>query len=149
MKQTNRNRRIPFDCFMGNWEGLSKTFNVNGKFLEATQVHMEISWKDEHTFIQLEHIRNLYDIGEVTLKTEIKVTGKTAFAETSHLHLQATELTPTTFLFRVKSGASHTTLHNVHYFINDNTRRVITHKIKGGETFVFQVQDFSLVDRNN
>lgn len=146
MNLSTRNISNPFDCFMGNWEGLSKTFDVNGNFLEATQVHMEIAWKDNDTFHQLEHIENLYQIGQVTLRSEIKVTGKTAFAETSHLHLQATALTPNTFLFRVKSGASHTTLHNVHYFIDANTRRVITHKIKGGETFVFQVQDFTRTD---
>lgn len=146
MNTTDRSERKPFQCFMGQWEGLSKTFDVNGSFLEATQVHMEISWKDSDTFKQLEHIKHLYQIGEVSLQSEIKVTGKTAFAETPHLYLQATELTPDTYFFRVRSGASHTTLHNVHYFINRNHRRVITHKIKDGQTFVFQAQDFVRIE---
>jgi len=137
-----KSAHIPFDCFIGKWEGLSKTFDIDGNFLEATPVHMDIFWKDEETFIQTEHIENLYQVGEVNLKSEIKVNGKNAFAKTSHLHLLATELTPNTYLFRVESGASNTTLHNTHYFLNENARRVITHKMKQGETFVFQVQDF-------
>lgn len=132
----------PFDAFMGNWKGVSKTFDIDGNFLEETDVNMEISWKDDSTFSQLEHIHNLFQVGEVTLKSEIKVSGRTAFAETSHLHLQATQLTGDTYIYRVVSGASHTTLHNIHYFLNRDQRRVVTHKFKEGETFVFQVQDF-------
>ena len=131
---------------MGKWEGTSKTFDVNGNFLEATQVHMELHWLNEDTFHQLEHIKNLYQKGEVTLRSEIKVTGKTAFAKTDHLHLEATELTPGTFVFRVESGVTHTTLYNTHYFIDNNNRRVITHKMKDGKTFVFQVQDFTRIE---
>lgn len=134
--------KSPFDCFMGKWKGTSQTFDVDGVFLEKTSVDMEVFWIDTETFSQLEHIENLFQVGEVTLRSEIRVTEKTAFAETDHLHLQATELTLGTFLFRVESGASNTTLHNMHYFIDDNNRRVITHKLKQGKTFVFQVQDF-------
>ena len=137
---------IPFAVFIGKWQGLSKTFDTEGNFLESSKVHLHISWKDENTFQQIEHIDNLYQVGEVRLVSDIAVNGKTAFAETNHLHLQATELTPDTYLFRVKSAASHTTLHNVHYFLDRNTRRIITHKFKGGETFVFQVQDFHRIE---
>jgi hypothetical protein len=146
MTQATNSSHIPFAVFIGKWEGLSKTFDIDGNFLESTKVHMHISWKDENTFQQIEHIDNLYQIGEVRLVSDIAVNGKTAFAETSHLHLQATELTADTYLFRVKSAASHTTLHNIHYFLDRNTRRVITHKFKGGETFVFQVQDFQRIE---
>jgi hypothetical protein len=142
MNPVCKTNKSPFDCFMGKWEGSSQTFDVDGTFLEKTPVHMDISWIDTETFSQLEHIDNLFQVGEITLRSEIRVTGKTAFAKTAHLHLQATELTPSTFLFRVESGASHTTLHNMHYFIDANNRRVITHKLKQGNTFVFQVQDF-------
>lgn len=135
----------PFSIFIGKWEGFSKTYDVAGNFLESTAVHMDIAWCGENRFRQIEHIHNLYQVGEVRLVSEIAVTDKTAFAETAHLHLQATELTPTTFVFRVKSAASGTTLHNTHYFIDANTRRVITHKFKNGETFVFQVQDFARI----
>lgn len=137
---------VPFSIFIGKWEGLSKTFDIDGNFIESTAVHMDIAWSGPNRFRQVEHIQHLYQVGEVRLVSEIAVTDKTAFAETSHLHLQATELTPTTFVFRVKSAASGTTLHNTHYFIDTNTRRVITHKFKNGETFVFQVQDFARIE---
>ncbi|QJD99632.1 hypothetical protein HH212_06000 [Massilia forsythiae] len=136
---------VPFAPFIGKWEGLSKTFDINGNFLESTKVSMAISWVDNETFQQIEHIENLYQVGEVRLVSQITVSGKTAFAETSHLHLQATELTPDTYLFRVKSAASHTTLHNTHQFLSPNRRRVVTHKFKDGDTFVFQVQDFDRI----
>lgn len=147
MNKTVAANNTSFDCFMGKWKGSSKTFDTAGNFLEETQVHMDISWKDPYTFSQVEHIENLFQVGEITLKSEIHVSGKTAFAETSHLKLQATELTPTVFLFRVESGASHTTLNNVHYFIDADNRRVITHKLKQGNTFVFQFQEFVRVER--
>lgn len=137
---------VPFSIFIGKWEGLSKTFDIDGNFIESTAVHMDIAWSGPNRFRQVEHIQHLYQVGEVRLVSEIAVTDKTAFAETSHLHLQATELTPTTFVFRVKSAASGTTLHNTHYFIDTNTRRVITHNFKNGETFVFQVQDFARIE---
>lgn len=146
MTQATNSSHIPFAVFIGKWEGLSKTFDIDGNFLESTKVNLHISWKDKNTFQQIENIDNLYQIGEVRLVSDIAVNGKTAFAETSHLHLQATELTPDTYLFRVKSAASQTILHNVHYFLDRNTRRVITHKFKGGETFVFQVQDFLRIE---
>jgi hypothetical protein len=143
--EISANQRF-FDCFMGVWEGLSKTFDENGNFLESTPVHMEIRWINAETFHQLEHIKNLYQIGEVALHTDITVNGKTANAKTDHLQLQATALTPGTFLFRVESGVSHTTLHNTHCFLDKNNRRVVTHKLRDGKTFVFQVQDFTRID---
>lgn len=146
MSVIESNNQKSFDCFMGKWEGLSKTFDEQGNFLESTAVHMEIEWINSEKFRQLEHIKNLYQVGEVTLKSEISVNGKTAFAKTEHLHLQATALTPGNFLFRVESGVSHTTLHNTHVFIDNNNRRVITHKLKEGKTFVFQVQDFTRIE---
>ena len=29
----------PYQCFMGRWEGLCKTFSAGGDFLEASAVH--------------------------------------------------------------------------------------------------------------
>jgi hypothetical protein len=136
----------PFAIFIGKWQGLSKTFDIDGNFLESTKVSMEISWTDNNVFQQIEHIENLYQVGEVRLVSQITVKDKTASAETSHLHLLATELTPDTYLFRVRSAASHTTLHNTHYFLGRDRRRVITHKFKDGDTFVFQVQDFDRIE---
>lgn len=136
----------PFSIFIGKWQGLSKTYDIDGNFLESTKVTLDISWKDNNVFQQIEHIENLYQVGEVRLVSQITVKGKTASAETSHLHLRATELTPDTYLFRVKSAASHTTLHNTHYFLGRDRRRVITHKFKDGDTFVFQVQDFDRIE---
>jgi hypothetical protein len=144
--QSITTNHMPFAAFIGKWQGLSKTFDINGNFLESTKVSMEITWTDKNVFQQIEHIENLYQIGEVRLVSQITVSGKTAAAETSHLHLRATELTPDTYLFRVKSAASHTTLHNTHYFLGNDKRRVITHKFKDGETFVFQVQDFDRIE---
>ena len=31
----------PYQCFMGKWEGLCKTFDVHGQFLESTHVNMK------------------------------------------------------------------------------------------------------------
>ncbi|AKJ30815.1 hypothetical protein [Caldimonas brevitalea] len=135
-----------FNAFMGRWEGLSKTFDENGALLESTAVHMDIAWLDSETFEQVEHIERLYQVGEVTLKSRIRVSEKIARAKTDHLDLQATALSAGVFFFRVESGVSKTTLHNTHVFLDHNTRRVVTHKIKDGKTFVFQVQDFNRID---
>lgn len=132
----------PFACFMGKWQGSSKTFDVSGELLAETPVTMEIAWKDGDTFTQIENIKNLYQVGEVSLKSEITVAGKTASAKTDHLDLKATELAPLTYLFRVESGVSHTTLHNTHFFLDEDTRCVVTHKMKNEKTFVFQFQKF-------
>jgi hypothetical protein len=125
---------------------LSKTFDEDGNLLESTPVHMDIHWVDTETFAQTEHIEKLYQVGEVRLNSRISVNGRTARAQTDHLDLRATALTGGVFLFRVESGVSHTTLHNTHLFLDHHNRRVVTHKLKDGKTYVFQVQDFARIE---
>jgi hypothetical protein len=42
---------------------------------------------------------------------------------------------------------SNTIVYNNHYFIDPNTRRIITHKVRDGATHLFQIQDFVRVVR--
>lgn len=51
-------------------------------------------------------------------------------------------LTPYNYLFTIWSNATHTTVYNNHYFIDANNRRIITHKVRDGQTHTLQIQDF-------
>ena len=48
----------PYQCFMGRWEGLCKTFTTQGVFLESSAVHMDVYWKDAITWHLHEHFEN-------------------------------------------------------------------------------------------
>ena len=37
------------------------------------------------------------------------------------------------------------TLYNNHYFLDPDTRRIITHKVRDGKTHCFQIQDFTRI----
>ena len=65
----------PYQCFMGQWEGLCKTFSPGGDYLEATPVHMDVYWLDDHTWHLHEHFENLYEAGETTFDTPSRSTG--------------------------------------------------------------------------
>jgi hypothetical protein len=127
---------------MGRWEGLCKTFTPRGEFVEASAVHMDVYWVDEQTWHLHEHFENLYEYGEAVFHTDIKVDGKFCHGETSQIRLHGTEITPFNYVFTIESGVSQTTVFNNHYFLDPNTRRIITHKLKGGKTHCFQIQDF-------
>lgn len=49
-------RASSFDCFIGKWEGLSKTFDADGEPLAETPVHMEMAWSGDNTFTQVENL---------------------------------------------------------------------------------------------
>ena len=49
-----------YQCFMGKWEGLCKTFDDKGNFLEASAVHMDVYWVDENTWHLHEDFEKLY-----------------------------------------------------------------------------------------
>ena len=51
----------PYQCFMGRWEGLCKTFDARGQFIEAAAVHMNVYWIDEDTWHLHEYFENLYE----------------------------------------------------------------------------------------
>ncbi len=140
----------PYQCFMGRWEGLCKTFSAGGDFLEASAVHMDVHWIDERTWHLHEHFERLYEVGETTFHTDITVErpgGKRCFAESPMLRLTGTELTANNYVFTIESAVSKTTVYNNHYFLDADTRRILTHKVRAGQTHLFQIQDFVRVVR--
>jgi len=140
----------PYQCFMGRWEGLCKTFTSVGDFVEASAVHMDVYWIDDRTWHLHEHFENLYEVGETTFHSDITVNGprgKCCSAESPMLRLWGTELTANNYVFTIESGVSKTTVYNNHYFLDPDTRRIITHKVRDGRTHLFQIQDFVRVVR--
>jgi hypothetical protein len=61
------------------------------------------------------------------------------------LELSGTLLTPYNYVFTILSHVSKTTVYNNHYFLDPNTRRIITHKVSDAQTQVFQIQDFARI----
>ncbi len=151
MKETNRNygppTERPYQCFMGKWEGLCKTFTPGGEFLESSAVHMDVYWLDDSTWHLHEHFENLYGVGETIYETPISVQGKHCRASSEMIDLEGTELTPYNYVFTIESRVSASTVYNNHYFLDRDTRRIITHKVREGKTHVFQIQDFARVLR--
>lgn len=132
----------PYQCFMGQWEGLCKTFSPAGKFLESSAVHMDVYWVNENTWHLHEHFDNLFEVGETVFHTDISVDGPTCFGKNEYVVIDGTMLTPYNYVFTILSDVSKTTVYNNHYFIDPNTRRIITHKVRDGKTHIFQIQDF-------
>jgi len=137
----------PYQCFMGKWEGLCKSFTPGGEFLDASAVHMDVYWLDDNTWHLHEHFENLYGVGETTYDTPINVDGKRCWATSDLISLEGTELTAFNYVFTIDSDVSKTIVYNNHYFIDPNTRRIITHKVRDGVTNLFQIQDFVCVER--
>jgi hypothetical protein len=135
----------PYQVFMGRWEGLCKTFNPQGIFLEAAAVHMDVYWVDENTWHLHEDFENLFEVGPTVFHTDITVNGKFCFGGTDQLRLEGSELTPYNYVFSIWSDISKTIVYNNHYFLDPNTRRIITHKTRNGKTHCFQIQDFARV----
>ena len=136
----------PYQCFMGRWEGLCKTFSPQGEFLESAAVHMNVYWIDENTWHLHEHFENLYGFGESDIHSDITVDGKTCFAEGEAVSIEGAEITPYNYVFTIISNLSNSTVYNNHYFIDQNNRRIITHKVRDGKTLIYQIQDFVRVD---
>ena len=137
----------PYQCFMGRWEGLCKSFTPGGDFLESSAVHMDVYWLDDRTWHLHEHFENLYGVGETVFDTPIGVDGRRCFAESDQLSLEGTELTPYNYVFTIDSRVSANIVYNNHYFLDPDTRRIITHKVRDGKTSLFQIQDFARVQR--
>jgi hypothetical protein len=135
----------PYQCFMGKWEGLCKTYTAHGTFLESAAVHMDVYWVDDVTWHLHEHFDNLYEVGETVFHTDIKVDGAYCSAAGEQISIWGTRLTPLNYVFTIDSKVSKTIVYNNHYFIDPSTRRIITHKLRGGETHLFQIQDFTRV----
>lgn len=132
----------PYQCFMGKWEGLCKTFSPMGEFLDGSAVHMDVYWVNEDTWHLHEDFSNLYEVGPTVFHTDIKVNGGFCHAENEMLRIHGTKLTPFNYVFTIDSAVSKTTVYNNHYFIDPNNRRIITHKVRDGQTHLFQIQDF-------
>ena len=145
MKRYGESNYRPYQCFMGRWEGLCKTFAVSGEFIESTAVDMDVYWVDDTTWHLHEHFHNLYEAGETTFHTDIKVEGKQCFASSEMISLEGTELTPYNYVFSIDSSVTKTTVYNNHYFLDPNTRRIITHKVRDGKSHIFQIQDFTRI----
>lgn len=135
----------PYQPFMGRWEGLCKTFDPKGNFLESSAVHMDVYWLDDTTWHLHEHFDNLFEAGETVYHTDIRVTGKTCYAKNEMVSIRGCELTPYNYIFTIESGVTRSTVYNNHYFIDPNNRRILTHKLRGGEPYVYQIQDFARV----
>lgn len=134
---------IPYQCFMGRWEGLCKTFTPEGVFLESSAVHMDVYWLDDHRTWHLhEDFDNLYEVGATVFHTDLHVQGKACTGESPLARIEGTMLTPYNYVFTIWSNVSQTTVYNNHYFIDQNNRRIITHKVRDGKTHIFQIQDF-------
>lgn len=137
----------PYQCFMGQWEGLCKTFTPAGQFVESSPVHMDVYWIDENVWHLHEHFENLYGVGETVFDTPITVDSRRCFARSDLIDLEGAELTPFNYVFTINSRASNSIVYNNHYFLDRDTRRIITHKVRDGATHVFQIQDFARVVR--
>lgn len=147
MKRYGESLYRPYQCFMGKWEGLCKTFDLSGEFKESTAVHMDVYWLDDTTWHLHEHFENLYGAGETIFDTPIKVEGKRCFASSELISLEGTELTPYNYIFTIDSQVTKTTVYNNHYFIDPNTRRILTHKVRDGKSHIYQIQDFTRVEQ--
>ena len=145
MKRYGETLHRPYQCFMGQWEGLCKTFGVGGEFIESTHVQMDVYWVDDQTWHLHEYFKHLYEVGETTFHTDIQVEAKRCFASNDMISLEGTELTPYNYVFTIDSAVTKTTVYNNHYFLDANTRRIITHKVRGGKTHCFQIQDFTRI----
>lgn len=135
---------IPYQCFMGHWEGLCKTFSPKGDFIESSAVHMDVYWTTEkQTKWHLhEHFDDLYEVGETVFHSDITVNGRFCTGENDYVKIEGTMLTPYNYVFTIWSNVSKTTVYNNHYFIDENNRRIITHKVRDEQTHIFQIQDF-------
>ena len=135
---------LPYQCFMGRWEGLCKTFSPKGDFIESSAVHMDVYWLDESksAWHLHEDFDNLYEVGKTVFHTDLQVIDKTVFGDSPMVRIEGTMLTPYNYVFTIWSDVSKTIVYNNHYFIDANNRRIITHKVRDGKTHIFQIQDF-------
>lgn len=132
----------PYQCFMGRWEGVCKTFSPNGEFIEASTVHMDVYWNEDGSWHLHEHFDNLYEVGETVFHSDFQMNGKVCTAKNEAIEVIGVGLTPYNYNFIIESNVTKTTVFNNHYFIAPDQRRIITHKLRGGKTHIFQIQDF-------
>ncbi|MBK1987260.1 hypothetical protein A0J48_006880 [Sphaerospermopsis aphanizomenoides BCCUSP55] len=132
----------PYECFVGNWDGVCRTFSPEGEFLEDTKVKIQVNWISANQWHFYEHISNLYQVGKVAYEFDVNVQGKYCYGSSPQIEIQGVQLTSTNYVFTMKSQVSQSTVYNNHYFITPDHRRIITHKLKDGVTYIFQIQDF-------
>ena len=134
----------PYQCFTGHWEGLCKTFDARGAFLESSSAYMNVSWTAENTWHLHEHFDNLFEVGETVFHSDIHVEGKYCHSKNDLVSITGSELTPYNYVFSIESRVIKTLAYNNHYFLDPNTRRIITHKTWGGETHISHLPDSGL-----
>lgn len=127
---------------MGRWEGLCKTFGPDGVFIESTAVHMEVYWTGEDSWHLHEDFDNLYGVGQQVYDSDFRVVGNNCYAENELIKVVGTALTPYNYNFIIDSAVTKSIVFNNHYFLDPNNRRIMTHKMRNGQTIVFQIQDF-------
>ncbi len=108
---------------------------------------MDVYWLDDNTWHLHEHFENLYGVGETVYETPITVDGKRCYADSEQISLEGAELTAFNYVFTIDSRVTNTIVYNNHYFLDPDTRRIITHKVRDGGTNLFQIQDFVRVTR--
>jgi hypothetical protein len=133
---------IPYQCFMGRWEGLCKTFSPQGDFIESSAVHMDVYWLNATTWHLHEDFDHLYEVGKTVFHTDLTVNQKACFGDSPMAKIEGAMLTPYNYVFTIWSNVSKTTVYNNHYFLDQNNRRIITHKVRNDQTHIFQIQDF-------
>ena len=109
---------------------------------------MDVYWLDDNTWHLHEHFENLYEVGETTYDSPISVEGQAVLghwrnAQPARHRADGVQLCGSPLIRR----SSNTIVYNNHYFLDPNTRRIITHKVRDGETHLFQIQDFARVQR--
>lgn len=140
---STRSPNAPYQCFMGRWEGLTKTFGPDGAFLGCTAVHMDVYWVDETTWHLREEFDQLWETqSRQVYDGDFRVEGNNCYAENALIKVIGTALTAHNYNFIIDSAVSKSLVLNNHYFLDPDTRRIITHKMRDGKTTIFQIQDF-------
>ncbi len=119
-----------------------QNLRADGVFIESTAVHMDVYWNDEQSWHLHEDFDNLYGIGRQVYHSDFRVEGKNCYTENELIKVIGTEITPFNYNFIIDSSVTKSIVFNNRYFLDANTRRVMTHKMRDGKTSVFQIQDF-------
>ena len=145
---STRNPNYPYQCFMGRWEGLTKTFDPQGNYLGCTPVHMDCYWVAPNVWHMDEEFDTLWETQKRQMyNTDFLVECNTTSCENALVKVMGVMLTSYNYNFVIDSAVSKSLVLNNHYFLDPDTRRIITHKMRDGKTTIFQIQDFVRVVR--
>jgi hypothetical protein len=143
----DRHPSDPYQCFMGRWEGLCKTFDNRGNYIESCAVHMDVHWVAPDVWHLHEDFEHLFEVGPQVYHSDFKVEGKFCHARNEIITVEGIGMTAYNYNFIIDSKVTNSLVYNNHYFLDPDTRRIITHKLRGGKTHCMQIQDFVRVER--